>query len=322
MSATGHTLCICMTPLHVLIAKQIARTQGMRFTHGLYITSALNDKSRYYADQMHVFCDALTLIEVPGDQYYPFPKHLHILLRRIKAVRRFRQLGVFETVYIPSSISHYVYAAVSAARARQLFSFDDGLLNIEQPSRLRQHRTSWSNKLLLRAAGIDYWPEKLIQRSQGHFSLYDAPNAYGRVTRISLGDSPSLQTPGTGQSQARSVVRILIGLAPEAHSSAQEAIQRAVQRYQPNYYLPHPRASISAFDGVQTLETALIAEDYVLDLLQRDPNVCIEIFGYESSVLINLARVQGVTTYTLMHDTAAESEARALMLACGVKPAP
>lgn len=322
MSTTDSTLCICMTPLHVLIAKQIARTQNIRFTCGLYITSAVNDKSRHYAEQMRSFCEKQAVIEVPNDQHYPFPKHIHILLRRLSAVKRFRQFGSFNTVLFPSSISHYVYAAVTAARAKRLFSFDDGLLNIEQPSRLLQHRTSWSNKLLLRAGGINYWPEKLIQCSQAHHSLYDAPNAYGRITRLSLGGDVQQTAHQDKLPESGPVFRILIGLAPEAHRAAQEAVKVAVDRYKPDYYLPHPRSLVSSFEGVKTLETALIAEDYVLDLLQRKAAARIEIYGYESSVLINLAGVAGVTTYTLMQDTPAESKARALMLTCGVKPAP
>ncbi|MDB5799667.1 MAG: Alpha-2,3-sialyltransferase [Rhodocyclales bacterium] len=306
-------LCLCLTPLHALIAGQISRKLGKGFDVGMYVTNVDNAKHRHYAEKMRAYCTCVEYIVTPSEDSYAKPRHLSILLRRLNYRLRWAKLGTFSAVYVPSSLNHYTYILLSSIGLARISTYDDGMLNIQSDSQLLSARTSLSAKIFLRMAGVRFWAEKLMERSAQHFTIYAAKNVFARTVQIGLFDDSADFSAADGKD-----FRLLVGAAPEASPAVWSELQSFVEEAAPDVYLPHPREVEPKLKGVAYLETPLIAEDYISGKLVADPALKIKIFGYESSILVNLAGVPRVESFSLMPDNKDCSEARSLMKRCGV----
>ena len=71
-------------------------------------------------------------------------------------------------------------------------------------------------------------------------------------------------------------------------------------------------------EGIEYLETPLVAEDYILNRLRTEPNLAFQIYGYDSSALINLARTPRIEVFSLLGKAAEAAELHALMEKSGV----
>lgn len=306
---------MCLTPLHVLIARRIAESRGAPFSTGLYITSADNEKQRHYANVMREFCARTEYLILPGEDSYRGQKHVAIWKRRVKYRFAFRRFGRVNTVYVPSSINHCIYVLLTAVRHSELVTFDDGVSNVNPDSPLYKIHTRIPAIIFYLMAGVTNWPERIRARASNHYSIYDMENICSPVSRIKLID-------GTGQMSGSAVksapARILFGPAPEVRPEVWEALRNAARRFALDAYLPHPRETRRMIEGIEYLETPLVAEDYILDRLRKDPNLAFQIYGYDSSALINLARTPRIEVFSLLNDTARTSSLRSLMEKSGV----
>ncbi len=221
-----------------------------------------------------------------------------------------------DSVYVPSSNNHYVYMLLSAIRFAELVTFDDGLLNVNPDSPLFRRPTRLRAMIFLLMAGVKYWPERIRTTASSHYSLYDLENICTRVRRIEL-IGGSDEAPASGGKAA--LIRILVGSAPEAGTEAWKILRTAAQQLRPDAYLPHPREKRRLIDGIRYLETPLVAEDYIVNELKANPNLAFQIFGYDSTVLINLARTPRIEVFSLLSDTAGSSGLWSLMKKAGVR---
>jgi N-acetyllactosaminide alpha-2,3-sialyltransferase len=315
MDRRSRHLCVCLTPLHVLTARRIAELRGMPFSAGIYITSADNHKQRHYLEVMREFCATAENVTVPDEDSYGRPKHYSIWRRRLKYRLAFRRFGPLGSIYVPSSNNHYVYMLLSAVHFSELVTFDDGLLNVNPDSPLFRLPTRFRAMIFLLMAGVKYWPERIRARATSHYSLYDLENICTRVRRIQLiGESG--RAPALGDEA--SFMRILVGSAPEAGAEAWRILEAAARQLRLDAYLPHPREKRRLIDGIRYLETPLVAEDYILNELKANPNLAFQIFGYDSTVLINLARTPRIEVFSLLNDAAGTSGLWSLMKKAGV----
>jgi hypothetical protein len=87
-------------------------------------------------------------------------------------------------------------------------------------------------------------------------------------------------------------------------------------------FIPHPRDQLSQFPGATRITTELIVEEYVMDLLASHPQRHVQLIGTESSSLVNLAKVGGVTATTVLPGTPENLATIELMVNNGVVWAP
>jgi beta-galactosamide-alpha-2,3-sialyltransferase len=309
-------LCVCLTPLHVLTARRIAELRGMPFSAGVYITSTDNHKQRHYLNVMREFCTVAEGVLVPDEDSYGRPKHYSIWKRRLKYRIAFRRFGRLDSVHVPSSNNHYVYMLLSAIRFSELVTFDDGLLNVNPDSPLFRIPTRRRAMIFLLLAGVKFWPERIRARASRHYTLYDLENICARVRRIQLiGESGKV--PASGGESA--LTRVLVGSAPEAGAEAWRILKAAAQQLRPDVYLPHPREKQRLIEGIRYLETPLVAEEYILDELKANPDLAFQVYGYDSTVLINLAHTPRIEVFSLLSDSAGSSGLWSLMKKAGVE---
>lgn len=312
--ANNNNICICLTPLHVLIAERIASFEGIQFTRGIYLTYTNNEKSKYYAKEMEKFCISVDYVLLPSETNYSKPKHVHIFLRRLHFRLKFSKYGKVDYVYTGTSINHYLYALLSAINFNRLITFDDGIINIKQNSALKI-KDNCKVKLFLLLSGITYWNERFFSKSSMHYSIYSTPNVFSNVKTINLLNFENKNEKGITD---KIVFKLFLGSPPELSTDVWNIIGKFINHIKPNGYLPHPREVEKKITNINYIDTKLVAEHYVLNLLSENSNMECELYGYEGSALLNLAGQDRIKVYSVMPRTKDNSDLIALMKSAGV----
>jgi N-acetyllactosaminide alpha-2,3-sialyltransferase len=308
------SLCICLTPLHVLIAAKTSEFEEVKFSKGVYLTYTDNNKSKFYAKEMERFCFSVDYVILPSETSYSTPKHLHIFVRRLYFRLKFSKYGRVSDVYTGTSINHYLFALLSAISFNKLITFDDGIINIKLNSDLKR-KDKWTAKLFLLLSGIKYWREKLISKSDLHYSIYSSPNVFANVKNVKLISFKNKTELASAESK---LIKIFLGSPPEFSVEVWKIISDSVDKVQPNGYLPHPREIEKKISNVNYIDTPLVAEHYVLNLLSENPNVQCELYGYEGSALLNLAGQDRIKVFSVMPHSNENSDLINLMKLAGV----
>lgn len=307
-------LVLCMTPLHVLICEAIAAQAGRRFDTGLYVTEGSNKKHQAYYARMAEFCRSAKMVEVPPLSELSRIKHIALYRQR-----RYLQLAIpkaskHAAMLLPSSITDHVYVVASKVNAKLIYTFDDGLLNIQPNSLIRAIEVKRLKRLQLSLMGVKTAHREIISNTRAHFTLYTEPNAYPRTRLVSLKGISNQPEAGSNQSH----VRIVLGSAPEASPDVWRELADIASRCRVDGFLPHPRDTADR-NIATTIRTDLIAEDYVLGELKAGHSV--HLVGAESSALVNLAKTDGVRCYSTVIDQSPQDPMALLMKRCGVLPA-
>lgn len=305
-----------MTPLHVLTARAIARERDVRFSCGVYASAVEDEKCKEYSERMKQFCDRVQFVKMKTDFGSGFAKYGEIIKGRRAYIRRLRALGVFDACYLPSSLSDYVYA-VPSSRSMDIYTYDDGVLNIHPDRLINKRDRSFGTRMLLALSGIRYWPERIKRETRKHFTLYGIENIYPRAEKISLFDVP----PSTDSGESGGVHRkynLVLGPSPEFDTSAVALLGDFCRNRAMDGFLAHPRWKGPGLSGVPTVTTKLIAEDFVLSLIANG-YTSVDVFGLESSALINLVGVPGVRCFTLLEPGGSSDAIARLMIQAGVE---
>lgn len=317
----GQTLCVCMTPLHVLMVEAIAKAEGQVFDMGLYLTAADGPKSQHYFDRMTRVCQKSKFVLHQIDGNYKAIKHLDIWLRRRRFIKQIQALGQFDRVLLPASLSHYAYAVPSAVKALRIDTFDDGIVNILPDSDLLTRDRSLSFKLFLRLSGIAYWPSRVMAESAVHYTIYPVANVFQRTKLVQLGGD--LVAPVIGQAarvmqpDADEPIRVLFGPPPEAAKEVLATLESAAVSIGFHGVLPHPRWDGYTAGTASKIETNLIAEDYIMSLASQH-QAGVEVYGYDTTALINTAKMPRVRAFTLLPNLEKYRPLLLLMTECGV----
>lgn len=307
-----NSLCVCFTPLNVLIARRVAEINNTKFSKGVFITSVDSDKQKYYANIMQEFCETVDYLIVPSDDSHFKPRHLSILYRRIKYRTLFRRYSKAKNIYMATSYSDHVFELLSAISFSNLYTFDDGLINIfNDGSLVRTY--DLKAKVFLLLAGVRYWPSKFINETILHYTIYDAKNSFNPTQFVEL------TTESHTSSRTKTEIRkIFLGALPEASEEMWRLIKDSISEIKPDGYLAHPREKVKKIKHIEYISTPLVAEDYVLTEMKNNLNLFYEVYGYDSSALFNLAKVHGVKVVSVLPNNPENAALRTLMEASGI----
>lgn len=311
-------LCVCLTPLHVLIAARLSRRTGVRFDVGVYMDYQHDEKQNYYFRRMSEFCTS-TLHVIPPKEEYPtgIAKYVALYKRRKQYLKKFLELGRFSYVLTSCSINHYLWCILEASKPVRLETYDDGLLNIASTPVQHYRPTPWRERLFLRLCGIALNKDMLIKKSARHYTIYRGKNLFPNTHRIDLFPASAGQAQSVDQS-IEVVEHIFLCPAPEAPEHVWHLIEQYLQAHPGILHLPHPRGMRPMQVASNPLITELIIEDYVLRQL-RNNRTRFKLIGTESSALINLAGVPGVEAWSIFPDLPEHAQSRALMAQHGVR---
>lgn len=311
----GKSLCICLTPLHVLIANRIREENNQIFDLGIYMSYQKDEKQEFYFRKMNSFCKDIEFVKTPQEKYPAgLNKYITIYKRRTHFLHKFYSYGNFDYVLASSSINHYLWSLIQSSNPNRLETYDDGLLNIAKTPAHHYEKTSFLDNLFLNISGIHLNKEKLIEQSSRHYSIYEQDNWFSRVSYLSLHKIRNRSSIGH---QHQVLMEVFLGPAPETDKAVWALVSDYLRKNPKTLYLRHPRDEENRFDFLQRLHTKLIVEDYVIEQIQ-ETGTNFTVTGTESSALINLSTMPNVRTQSILPNRPEFREARELMSKLGV----
>lgn len=327
VNAPPKRACICMTPLHVLIVERIAQTLGLQFDEGFYLSALPDARQQRYLARMKGFCtNAKTIQQARPSLGTGFKKYVQLWQYRRQVVNEAQALGQFDEVFSACGIDDFLWATLTGLNPKRVYTYDDGLLNIQGDSIHWNKSNSWLRRAFLKACGVHFNSDNLPTLSVQHFTIYPGKNWFERTLYI-----PLLGTSKDGHVDVHSApssdhsidaITLFVGPAPEQMRTQHSVVRAFLDEHPGCGFIPHPRDKLSNFPGCERINTELIVEEYVMDLLASHPQRHIQLFGTESSSLVNLAKVGGVTATTVLPGTPENLATIELMVNNGVVWAP
>ena len=318
-------LIICITPLQVLIAKQIIKKTPEDFI-GLYLPYGVNAKSeakhRYYFEQLQEVCKQAAFLELKnqgiGEQ-----------LQTLKALKStMQQLGIWQqpinTVYLASVDVLFLQYVISKVCFATLMTFDDGTANIFPNSTyFNPLPKSLPQRLFKRAVGIRY-PSvaAVLAVSAKHYSIFaNEKNIIDKVEVVQLFDDLTASEQPATSNQTK-VKKILMGQGLDSFIGEQaylELLTQIIERFGITDFVPHPREKLDMSAYVNVIHSDKIVEDYLIDELHNNPDTEYEVYTFFSTAVFSL-RDFPHTRIVLLRNAALEqrfSEAYAFLLSRG-----
>lgn len=284
-------LIICCTPLQVLIAERIIDLFPDEDFMGVMYSLTWNKKYAYYAQRLEAKCSRFIRVKGLACDSKQLRNRPLAYWQTLKLLRQgFKMRGVRKVFLANIGINDLKFL-LHQCREATFYSYDDGTLNLSKKAfqaafLLASQEDGGYERLLRKFFWLPRAPE-LVARFAHHYTIYKLENVFKPNTYVGLfssSDRPSI-------AQAKEVSVFLGQPVYEFEDVTGEKDKRVtkviLERYNIPYYLPHPREGYHV-DGVQYIDTPLIAEDYFLSRLKEDSSLCFKVFTYCSTTAVNL----------------------------------
>lgn len=237
---------------------------------------------------------------------------LRLVLRRLR-LRRFHA-GAYDTVYL-ANIDSLVYRDLVGRHPRaRIVTFDDGAANVFTASQLHRASTP-AERRIGRLLGIPTI-EAVRARIAVHRSVYpgfDNIVEAARIAPVSLFDA--------GERVQRGQASFFLGqpyeeaqTAGTLDASGVEKLRAWLRANPVDYYLAHPRETAPLAAGLRVERSPDVAEEQIF-VLAGDARP--KLFGWFTSVLLNVPAGQADKVYLSVGDGPSEAERIRLMQRAG-----
>lgn len=206
----------------------------------------------------------------------------------------------YTTVYLASVNSVFVLIALSLKKHRYLYTFDDGTANLSPSSSYAQtYGLSLKKYLGLKWFGNSYTIQKIREESIAHYTIYP-----GFANNISSNLIPLSLFQGLRSTPDSMRCAVILGTVFK-ESFANNHVARVIAALEALsatlvdkvFFIPHPRGEALELNGLEILDSERIAEEIILELLLK--YACVDLYGFCSSVQINMAHVHGINNIYL-----------------------
>ena len=296
-------LIICITPLQVLIAKQIIKQHSIPFI-GLYLPYGAHSKSepkhRYYFAQLEQVCQKSAFIELNNKTWrerFATLNHIKTTLNTLDIWQK-----SIENVYLASIDVLFLQYVISKVTFQQLYTFDDGTANIfPNSSYFQPLPKSLPLQLFKHAVGITY-PSipSILAISKKHFTIFPhEKNIIDATHPVYLFDKADHQTD-----ENLPVKRLLLGQALDnfiGEKAYADIVETMVKAFHLDAFCPHPRENLDFSHLLPVIDSDKIIEDYLSEALQQNPQQRFEIYTFISTAVFSLKefpRTQVFMVYT------------------------
>lgn len=278
------SLIMCVTPLQMLIAEKIIYKFKDHKFDVLVVALADNEKYRYYYKKLEkLSCNSFYY--VPRNGFLGFLEYINVLKKN-------GFLEKYKNCFLASIDSRHFQYVISKNKNTNIYTFDDGTANIIKNSNyyIIKEIAFWK-KIIWYFIGIKFYMDDLKKISKKHYSIYkDIPNIISNVEYLSL-----LNIDGYKEISGQKI-KIYLGQPLEEVSNfhTNDYINQVVAKIDVNYYFPHPREIICNNANYTIIETHLIFEDYLIEILNNNENLQVEIYSFISTALLNVAKLPRV----------------------------
>jgi len=276
---------MCMTPLQILIAEKIIMLNSNESFDLLVV--ALNDNKKYktYFERVKKLC--------VNNLYYVQGKGRLVFFDYIRKLKSNNLNKKYDNYYLASIDSRHCQYILSKNKNSNIFTFDDGTANIitsslyyfnSKPSFLK--RSGW------RILGIKNYMKEIKEASLLHYTIYDGiPNIIDNKIYISL-----VSKEKNIEQKTSKVVSFYLGqpLTDISISFDLPFVKKNIDKLKLDYYYPHPREVSYPEGKFQLIDNPLIFEDYIVQFLEKNPDVAVEVFSFTSTALLNIMSLDRV----------------------------
>lgn len=271
-------LIICHTPLQVVLAEKIMEKYPDEQFHIVSYYDIKTEKNLYYFNRIKEKSDKYNEIFIKKGFHFL----ASLFLCRLKFL--FKR---YDKVFVGSVDAILIHAILSSIKFHSLYTFDDGTANILPSSMLFVDQSNLKIKIVQKLLLNKFDLEKTKSASKKHYTIFNVPNIIENTEFISIVEE---SRPSDGKKKS---ISILLGqpLYIEAEKNI-ELFQALVEKYQIDFYFPHPRDHFS-LANIQYLSSPLIFEEFIPGLLKEYETLTIYTI-YSSAVfsLLNNERIK------------------------------
>lgn len=280
-------LILCLSPLQVLIAERIAELYPEEQFYGIMYSYNTSEKSLYYYKRMQAFCSEtyFFLGSLEGRSRSSIYGMILRLLMRGYCLPRAKRMFIASLDLLPT---HLLLWAQGSA---EVVTYDDGTINLNTKAfnQIMYKESGMLQKLLHRWLGVPT-VRSLLSRQSLHYTIYPYPNVLPNAKRIELFPTREDLSGEVTESIHMFLGQPIYDCLDREEGLSAEISARVVREYGITHYYPHPREQYEV-TGVEYIHSPLIFEDYILRELDKHPERCYRIYGFCSSIFLNL---QGV----------------------------
>lgn len=293
---SNKSLIICLTPLQVLIAKEIVKINPSQNFDFILITNNKNDKYIYYYNLLKEFCSKSYLYT------FTWSTELENFLNFLKFKKEINlkfNFKDYSSLYIASIDSRHIQYIVSRlSNNAEICTFDDGLANIVKNSIYIKDKINMLKKIIFLMLGIRFNLVDIKKRSNLHYTIYNLKNNVSDKTkRIDLLDTSFLK-----EKKSRKTVKIFIGQPySELLGKDFNEIYEILNKLKVDFYFPHPRETQIDKIQVNVIKTNLVFEDYILNYI-KETGCGVEIYSFLSSAAANVINIKSVSVNILYNE--------------------
>lgn len=283
-----YNLFICYTPLHAMIAKRLIEKKELDNIYLIYICFGINAKHECYYSKLAELSDKSILLDLRHTM-------LSDVYRLVMLALSMRGSSHSHWSLYTGNIKHFHSRFLALLLGiKEFYTFDDGSGNISGDGYFYDISDRRSIGLLFKVLQPRLLYENVVKSIKKHYTIYAVENVYKNSEYIELisDGEPMLDSIGN-----RKVIYLSNAFAnDELMTKKQERDMdlSIVKSLAVTDVLMHPRGDRTDFfkdQGVNVIDTDLIAEDYILHAVKARSIVVV---GVYSTALLNLSSLEKI----------------------------
>lgn len=274
-------LLICFTPLQILIASKIL--VGKDFDT-LLISYVDNDKYRFYFEKISAISKKSWFFKIGSTNKV---SRIVDMIKLKKIIREFDPH--YNIVYFASLDNAFLHLVISHVSFNNIETFDDGSANINKNSTyFKDERKSYFQLFFSALIGIKFNKSIILEKIYKHYSIFDGySNIIPNVEYIKMFNSGNLTPPNK-------VIKIFLGQPfEEMDFIDKKELYLFLSKLGIDYYFPHPREKHDKDFTFEIVQSKLIFEEFILELLTDGNHV--EVYTLLSTAGLNVSMLDYVT---------------------------
>lgn len=278
-------LLICTSPLQILIAEKIIEADPNKNFDLLVAGSKDNSKCIYYYNSLKKLCSY--------SLYYASEPGLKSFLKFIIQFKMSPLNKKYQEIYLASIDSRYFQYIISKNIQSDIFTFDDGVVNITPNSLYYlNNKPILLKRFVWILFGIRYYIKDIKEMSVCHYTIYkNIPNIINNTQLIELYRKEILHPI-----KINKIIKIYLGQPLQNISDKfnDDYIIKVLDTLKIDYYYPHPRERETPVGDFKVIESFLVFEDYIVEYLKDNLDTEVEIYSFFSSAALNVANLERV----------------------------
>lgn len=287
-------LVICRTPLQSIIVEKILKMKEGQDFFLLYIVDYDNEKQRYYYNKLAK--------RVKDSQYVVLPEsnanigYLYKMFNCFKLYYLLKEKAYgFRSICFANINDVYIWFILSRVDFDSLETFDDGSSNLfYNGDYYREYEMTFIRKVFFCFLRLNFSIEKIKNVSEKHYTIYPGfKNIIENTYPIFLSKRQDVLCTSK---MICDEVSIFLGqpLIFNSINHTKEIFDIVCRNIHIDYYFPHPREKELHKLGIRIIESQLIFEDYIIQMLLKYPYKKYNIYTFFSSAILNLSQIGNV----------------------------